>query len=490
MDYRGRRIVVMGLGRFGGGVGVTRFLASRGGRVLVTDSAAPQTLAASVAQLDGLDVELRLGEHREADFAAADMVVVNPAVKPGGNRFLEAAVDAGAELTSEIALLLRHLPSRRRVIGVTGTAGKSTVVAMLGHVVACCLGPGRVHTGGNLGGSLLMQLDRIGGDDWVVLELSSFMLERLRAETWSPHIAVVTNLSPNHLDWHGSFEAYIAAKQAILDHQQPGDVAILRGEALRHLRPAAGVRCLYEDNARSAASLSPLPLGEGPGVRAGSDGPPCVLPHPSPLPGGEGAKTAPEGEGAGPSSHPQIRLKVPGRHNRDNARTALAVAGAAGVDMQQAAEALAGFAGLAHRLQLVAEHAGVRYFNDSKSTTPESLARAIESFEPGRVHLILGGYDKGSDFAGLARRIAEHCRAAYSIGTTGPALAALIRRAGGEGQCLGRLEDAVAAAVARARPGQTVLLSPGCASWDQFDNFEQRGEAFITAVKHHAAGRS
>ena len=212
-QLRGARVTVMGLGRFGGGVGVTRFLAGRGARVCVTDTAEADTLAASVAALDGLPgVTLRLGGHDAADFTTADWVVANPAVPPG-NAYLRAAADAGVPVTTEVALLVARL-RREQVIGVTGSAGKSTTTAMLGHALRAC--GVTTHIGGNLGGSMLPGVDRIGPDDAVVLELSSFMLERLGGEGWSPRVAVVTNLSPNHLDWHGTMDAYRAAKQQLL----------------------------------------------------------------------------------------------------------------------------------------------------------------------------------------------------------------------------------------------------------------------------------
>ena len=239
-SFEGQRVTVMGLGRFGGGVGVARFLAKRGADVLVTDLSPPDKLADSIAKLQPLidagQVTLRLGEHNVSDFTTCDCVVVNPAVPPN-NRFLRAAHAAGIPITTEIRLLVERLPNRLRTIGVTGSAGKSTVTAMIGHVLEKeFAGEGestpsrqdaktprkkrKVWVGGNIGGSLLEKIDEIGEDDWVVLELSSFMLERLRDQPdapgvanekcrgrgrgWSPHIAVVTNISENHLDWHGS----------------------------------------------------------------------------------------------------------------------------------------------------------------------------------------------------------------------------------------------------------------------------------------------
>jgi len=431
MELAGKRVLVMGLGRFGGGVGVTRFLVEQGAEVWVTDLADEAALAEPLRQLEGLPIETRLGRHEIPDFAKADVVVVNPAVNPA-NRYVSAARQAGATITSEIRLLLECLPTtrRRRIIGVTGTAGKSTVTAMLGHALHRLEPTGNVWVGGNLGGSLLPKLERIGGDDWVVLELSSFMLERLRDLAWSPPIAVVTNFAANHLDWHGSVEAYRRAKRVILEHQAPGDAAVLGPE------------------------LSDWPVAEAVSRSVAT----------SPL------------EGA---------LRIPGEHNRWNAALALAAASHAGFDPAAAAAAIRDFPGLAHRLELVAECGGIRAFNDAKSTTPEAAIRALHSFDPGTAHLILGGYDKGSDLTGLAQRAADRAAGIYTIGETGPSIAASAARHrpdSGVHPC-GDLSTAVQTAWPRLSPGQSLVLSPGCASWDQFVNFEARGDFFRARVR-------
>jgi UDP-N-acetylmuramoylalanine--D-glutamate ligase len=434
-------IVVMGLGRFGGGVGVTRFLVARGHHVLVTDQLKADDLARSVAQLQDLpagSVEFRLGEHREDDFRRADLVVVNPAVDPRGNAYLQAAQAAGVKLTSEIRLLVEHLPAslRPHTVGITGSAGKSTTTAMIGHALRAIAGESHVHVGGNLGGSLLNSLDSFGPGDYVVLELSSFMLEGLGEDRWSPHVAVVTNLTANHLDRHGTMENYAAAKRQILAHQRAGDVAILgQGVADWPLNPGVTRRV--------------VPVRE-----YGFD------------------------------------LLIPGEHNQFNAACAAAVVEALGLDGARVAPALADFPGLAHRLQFVAEHSGVRYYNDSKATTPQATELALRSFPPGKVHIILGGYDKGSDLSDLARFAAGHARAIYTIGVTGDRIAdaapgsgpasasgskATVHRCGTLDAALGRMAG-------QLHRGDVVLLSTACASWDQFDNYEQRGARFVEAV--------
>lgn len=497
-EFAGKRVVVMGLGRFGGGVGVTRFLVDRGADVLVTDLDPADKLAKSVEQIQGLvdngSVTLRLGEHNVSDFTTCDLVVVNPAVKPG-NRFVRAAEAAGIEVTTEMRLLVQRLPNRLRTIGVTGSAGKSTVTAMIGHVLSKEFsaanvsdapqraGSPNVWVGGNIGVSLLPVLDQIGEDDWVVLELSSFMLQRLKKDDhfpgWSPHIAVITNISPNHLDWHGSMEEYVAAKTSILISQQPGDDAYT----------SLGTEKIIEEQLGR-----PVYANDGVGQ--------LVLLPPS------------------DEEISSFRLRMPGKHNHVNANFADSVCQEVLIDLgelsdqeagliaKRIAKQIADFPGLPHRLQLVAERGGVRYFNDSKCTTPEAAKLAVEAFDEGDekpgIHLILGGYDKGSDMSSLAELAATKCRAVYTIGAVGDAIAGLVETAaeaasaGAErpNSCggvswpaetaevvrCGELDKAVAEIQQRVRPGDVVLLSPACASWDQFENYEQRGQRFIELV--------
>jgi UDP-N-acetylmuramoylalanine--D-glutamate ligase len=451
----------MGLGRFGGGAGVTRWLVEQGAEVLLTDIETEDKLAAPLAQIADLlghgGVEMRLGGHNVGDFTTCDLVVANPAVpKPWENRFLRAAWAGGIPVVTEIELLAARLPDRRRVIGVTGSAGKSTTSAMIHHVLVRA---GRdALLGGNIGGTLLPRLSEIRDKTWVVLELSSAMLcwlgglarvsphdlgaIRPGGAGWSPGAAVVTNFSPNHLDWHGDVDHYRRSKQQILSAQQAGDVAVL------------------------------VPQSESSewAVRNGVH------------------KVVARGEVAG--------LAIPGRHNRVNAQAALEAVFAVerGIAREIATEAVQTFAGLPHRLQLVAtlSLAGgrVRCFDDSKSTTPESCLLAVGAFEEegecgsDRVHLIAGGYDKGSDLAPIGR-LGVRLAGLYTVGKTGPAIA---RAAAGRARECGTVEAAVRAATRSCREGDVILLSPACASWDQFENYEKRGEQFVALVK--AAGGS
>ncbi len=431
-ELAGQRAVVMGLGRFGGGVGVARYLARCGAKVTVTDRLDEAALRDSIEKLADLPIDLHLGGHVEKHFTDADLIVVNPAVDPRDNPYLAAARQAGARLSSEIGLFIDAAcagPGRLRTIGVTGTAGKSTTAAMIGHILHSSrrhhrTNAPRVWVGGNIGRSLLNELDAIGHDDWIVLELSSFMLESI--DDWSPHLAVVTNIAPNHLDRHGHMAAYVRAKQTILRHQRHDDRTVL-GAGVHDWRFVTPAVCVCEDE----------PL--------------------------------------------DTPLAVPGEHNRLNARLAVAACDALGVPRPVAAEALRDFAGLPHRLQLVAARDGVGFCNDSKATTPAAAMLAIDSFPAGCVHAILGGADKRVDLAALAEHAARRCAGIYTLGQTGDAIADAAGHGAKVHRC-GTLECAVNTAAARARRGEVVLLSPGCASWDQFDHYEQRGERFVELV--------
>src|SRR5438093_11303605 len=220
-EIRDKRVTVAGLGRFGGGIAVARWLVEQGARVLVTDQAPAEKLAESVAKLDGLLSECRLGEQREEDFTAAELVVASPAISPT-SPYLRAASAAGVTITTEIKLFVERCPAT--IIGVTGTKGKSTTTAMLGDILKRQF---TTWVGGNIGGSLLPDLGRIDKTHLVVLELSSFMLEYLGAMRWSPHIAVVTFISADHLEWHGSADAYLDAKRNLVRFQRPDDFLVM-----------------------------------------------------------------------------------------------------------------------------------------------------------------------------------------------------------------------------------------------------------------------
>jgi UDP-N-acetylmuramoylalanine--D-glutamate ligase len=422
-------VTVVGLGRFGGGVGAARWLCAQGAIVTVSDKARPDDLAESIKAVEGLDLTLHLGGHAERDFLEADLLVVSPAV-PKDMPLLAAAEAAGAERTSEINLFLQRCGAP--VVGITGSVGKSTTAAMTAAVL-----PQRhtTHLGGNIGVSLLESLDDIRDDHVVVLELSSFQLEDLPLISISPHVAVVTNLTPNHLDRHRTFAAYAEAKKNIFRFQRGGDVLVLN-------RACAESRGWAD---------------EAPGAVEFFD----------------------------PAAEP-FDLAVPGSHNQANAQAAWAAARCFDVPRDAAARALKGFAGLPHRLQLVAERGGVRYYNDSKCTTPGGAIAALEAFGPRRAVVLVGGYDKGLSFDALGEALAARAKAVIALGATREKIAAAVEtHRESEAPAVERADDfaaAVALARACAAGGDVVLLSPACASYDMFANYEQRGQLFTRLV--------
>ena len=449
MDLTGKRVTVMGLGRLGGGVGVAGFLIDQGAVVTVTDLDTADALAESMAAL-GEGVVYHLGGHRPEDFVDAGAVVVNPAVRPG-NRFVELARSHGVPIETEINLFFERCPAR--IIGVTGSVGKTTTVSMIGHALA---GPG-VWVGGNIGRSLLGELSAMSADGIVVLELSSAQLERLGPTGRAPCISVITNITSNHIDWHGSMESYVAAKRVAVDNLSAGDVAVLNLDDERLRDWAVGCR------ATVCAFSTTEEVGEGVFVRDGS-----IVAR---LRGEETVVLD------------VADMKVPGAHNVSNAAAAIAACASAGADLRQVGERLAGFEGAEHRLEFVREVGGVRYFNDSKATTPASSVAALRSFVEPTV-LILGGRDKGVEYGGVAAEAAR-CRAVVLVGEMAERLDALLaEKAPGLARVrAGSFEEAVTAAAGLAQPGDVVLLSPACTSYDMFKNFEERGRAFKDIVK-------
>ena len=429
----GQRVTVVGLGRFGGGVGVTRWLCGQGARVTVSDAADETTLADSIRALADLDVTLHLGGHEEVDFLEADLLVVNPAL-PEDHPLLRKASEAARPVTTEINLFLQRC--RATIIGITGSVGKSTTTAMIGEILAATR---TTHVGGNIGRCLLDDLPAIEPDHVVVLELSSFQLERTGWVGISPHVALVTNLLPNHLDRHGDMAAYADAKKNIFRFQRDEDLLILN----------------REDEALAAWA------SEAKGRVAFFD----------------------------PQAQP-FNLAVPGGHNQANAQAAWAAAKALDASRADAAKALREFTGLPHRLQFVVERDGVRFYNDSKCTTPAGAVVALQAFAPRQAILLLGGYDKGVRFDAICEAASGRAKAVVCFGATGAKIAEGIRkerRAASLEVCeVTNIDDAVSAACGFAEPGDVILLSPACASYDQFTNYEQRGERFVELVNQGA----
>ncbi len=451
-SLNGKTVVVMGLGRFGGGLDSAQFAACCGARVVVTDLSGPEKLTDSVSQLQvscaGMDLEFRLGSHEQGDFERADVVIANPAV-PADNRFLEIARRAGARITSQIGLFFSLCPAP--IVGITGANGKSTTTALTAHLLRGALEQTGVEyknvwLGGNIGNEpLLTILDQVSPEDVIVLEISSFQIEQLAAEGFAPQIALLTNLTPNHLDRYGTFEAYCEAKAPMFELQKPRDGSL--PVSLFNSDDPVG-RAWFEryqtDTDRTCRLFSPDEVSEM--VRQ--------------------------------------EYKLPGRAYLSNLAGAMAIAKTFGVSEETAVGCLGEFRGLSHRLELVDEIRGVRWYNDSKATTPLSALVGLDAFEA-PVIIIAGGYDKHIAFDDFGRAIAERAKAAVLIGQTAPMIAKAIEAGIGRATVrqTGSLSEAVTTANALANPGDVVLLSPACASYDMFENFEKRGEEFRRCVR-------
>ena len=453
-DYRNRRILVMGLGAFGGGLGAVRFLVGRGAIVTVTDIRSVEKLAGSLAELnDTPPNRLVLGGHNEDDFRSADLVVVNPAVKRDCP-FLNVAIRAGVPLTSEMNLFWKW--NRAPVIAVTGSNGKSTTTAMTHAIVDRTLQRQtgrRAWLGGNIGSSLLPAVDTIRPDDIVVLELSSFQLTDLDRIQASPQIAVVTNFAPNHLDWHPDLDDYRRAKQTILRWQKPDDIAVLNADDDDVRRWITQGKRL-EFGLKDSGTIGTFCDGHDAVIRSGN------------------------GE-----QHWKVAewLKLPGRHNLANALAAISASVSIGADAESVRVAIEEYIPLPHRLQFVGEVAGRKFFNDSLATTPESTMVALDAFDA-PIILLAGGYDKKVDLTAMAHLISRRAKAVSLMGQTALPLQELIA-ANPDTVCeisKPHLSFATAFewAIRKSATGDVILLSPGCASFDWFRNFADRGGQF------------
>lgn len=486
-QFNGKNVVVMGLGRFGGGIGVARWLSEQGADVLVTDLSAESDLRESMEALSGRQIRFRLGGHDAGDLSACDLLVVSPAVDKTRSDFFQQSQLRGIPWTSEMTLFLERCPSL--VVGITGTVGKSTTTAMVGAILERASEDagwkhGRVWLGGNIGKSLLADLGTMRPEDVVVLELSSFQLEDIDRIRRSPNIALVTNVRDNHLDRHGTLAAYATAKGNIYKYQKETDWLLLPNEN--------GIEWL-PDGWQDRSHI----------CRFAAD------------PTSRRIKLQIHDNGQEQNITVDCKPSVPGLHNLQNAAGAVGIARLLGVPDDVSAAALAEFRGLPHRLEFVREYRGVKYYNDSKATTPEAAMTSLQAFDEPVIALV-GGSDKGSDFGPLGKFLATKVKAVVCMGATKEKILAAIRevspssvkeklsstaahsRAAVSSSYTGastamlspstRIESAddfrgaLEAGRHLASPGDVVVLSPACASFDWFKNYEDRGEQFKKIV--------
>ena len=440
MTLEGKRTLVLGLGR--SGLAAIHFLVARGAIVAAADARARNQLAAAAASLERWPVCLHFGGHPDSLLAEQDLIVPSPGV-PWDLPGLVRARQRGVAVCGELELAADAL--RGRVIGVTGTNGKTTTVSLIDHVLRRAGVSGKLA--GNVGTPVLEIADDSSCEDWHVLELSSFQLEA--SSSFRCHVAAVLNLTPDHLDRHRDFAEYAAAKARILRNQRSGDTAVLN---------AADPRCrALEPAARGAVVRF--------GVRCGEDVDACAA---------EG-RIRYRGQDISDTD-----LPIKGEHNLENALAAVAACALAGISVDVIGQALKSFRPVEHRMEFVATICGVDYYNDSKATNVAAAVKACGSFRRG-LWAIVGGQDKGSDYAPLAAALRRNARAALVIGEAAPLIRAHL---GGTVPVVeaGTLRAALDYAAAQAKPGDTVLLAPACASFDQYQNYIQRGCDFREIV--------
>jgi UDP-N-acetylmuramoylalanine--D-glutamate ligase len=450
---RDRRVSVIGLAREG--TDLARFLVGEGARVLVNDARPAEALADRLAALDGLPIEYALGGHPYAPTLDADLLFVSPGVPPE-LPLLEEARRRGVPISSGTRLFFERCPAP--IVGITGSSGKTTTTTLVGRIFEQA---GR-HTfvGGNIGVPLLGQLGEITPRSWVILELSSFQLEPLDV---SPHIAAITNITPNHLDRHPSMEAYTAAKAQIVNHQRHDDVSVLNADdsGSSGLRPQSQVIRFSLQQKVDGAYL---------------DGHDLVL----------------DRDGRRETVCQRRDLQAPGLHNVANVLTACAVASAAGIDVEAMRRVATAFTGVRHRLELIAELDGVRYVNDSIATAPERSMAGLAVYEDTPVVLLVGGRDKHLPMESWAELIVGTARDVITFGEMAEQVERAVRDAGLAADHIhpaGTVDRAVEIARCVARPGDVVLLSPGGTSYDQYNDFEERGDHFAAVVRAAAQGR-
>lgn len=450
LDFAGKNVTVVGLGIEG--VDFVRYLARRGANVTISDSKPPDKLADRLRDVEGLPVSLSLGRNDNAAVTEADAVFVSQSV-PLDLPAIRQARERGIPLHSMVGLFLELAPGP--VVGITGSSGKTTTTALVAEMLRADERP--VFVGGNIGVGLLEHLPSLRPYTWSVLEVSHTQLQLVDR---SPHIAAVLNITPNHLD-RFSWDDYCRLKSNLIRYQAPEDIAILGYDdpETRRLGSMVKGRLLW-------FTMGPKLRDEGVYVRSGI------------------AIARLDGREEPLFQLASVTLR--GRHNQENAVAAAAIAVACGVSPDAIAVAVAAFRGVPHRLEGVGEVAGAKYYNDSIATTPERTLAGLRSFEEPIV-LLLGGRDKQLPLDDMAREALQRCRGIVLFGESAGLLQkALGRQTNKRNVPVARVEtlaEAVSSARRMAQPGDVVLLSPACTSYDAYENFEQRGEHFRELVQ-------
>ncbi|PYP88495.1 MAG: UDP-N-acetylmuramoyl-L-alanine--D-glutamate ligase [Candidatus Angelobacter sp. Gp1-AA117] len=445
MELKNKRVLVVGLGR--SGVAAAIFLQQQGARVTVSDTRTEAELQKEIPALLDRGISLETGRHAERTFRDQDLIVVSPGV-PSDQPQLQHARTLGIPVIGEVELACRFLQGK--IIAITGSNGKTTTTTLVGEILG--KSGRKTLVGGNIGTPVISLAGQSSPDSFVVLEISSFQLETI--QQFRPWIAAILNITPDHLDRHGTFQAYVDAKARIFENQQASDFAVLNADD----PTSAGLK----SKLKGASYWFSRKQGVENGACLKNDQ--IVF-----LSNGQETEVLPVSD---------IHLK--GAHNLENVLAAVCVGMIAGCEPQQVRKAVAEFRGVEHRLEPVATLNGVSFYNDSKATNVDATIKALESF-PGNIHIILGGKDKGSDYTVLNSLLRSRTKAAYLIGAAAEKIKSHIQ---GSTQLIysGTLDRAVRQAFEAAAPGDVVLLAPACASFDQFENYEQRGRIFKELV--------
>jgi UDP-N-acetylmuramoylalanine--D-glutamate ligase len=445
MELKNKRVLVVGLGR--SGVASAFFLQEQGAKVAVSDTKTEAQLQHEVAQLLDRGISIEAGRHGERTFRDQDLIVVSPGVPPDQPQ-LQHARTLGIPVIGEVELAFRFLQGK--VLAITGSNGKTTTTTLVGEILSKA--GKKTLVGGNIGTPVISLVGKASPESLVVLEISSFQLETI--EQFRPWIAAILNITPDHLDRHHTFEAYVAAKARIFENQTSGDFGVLNADDPACVALNGNVKAgLYWFSRKQ-------PVEQGAFLK------------------GEEIIFRQNGKEQAVLSRSDIPLK--GLHNLENVLAAVTMTMLAGCNPQEIKGAVSEFRAVEHRLELVNSVNGVTFYNDSKATNVDATIKALESF-PGNIQIILGGKDKGSDYTVLVPLLRERAKAAYLIGAAAEKIRSQIQ---GSTKIVsaGTLERAVHQAFEAAKPGDIVLLAPACASFDQFENYEQRGRIFKEIV--------
>ncbi len=447
MDLKNKRVLVVGLGK--SGLSSALFLRQQGAQVTVSDTRSAEALAKEIPALLEAGIMVESGGHGLLTFRRQDLIVVSPGV-PMDTPEVKQVQAFGLPVIGELELASRFL--KGKVVAITGSNGKTTTTSLLGKIFTEAGGPTLV--GGNIGLPVIDLVAKSTADTVSVLEVSSFQLETV--EEFHPWIAVVLNITPDHLDRHGNFENYAAAKTRITERQEASDFLVLNAEDKPTQMVAAKTRAqVYWFSARRPVKQGAFVHGESIFFVAK-----------------EGTKAEPV--------MPVAEITLKGAHNVENVLAAVCAARLAGIPAEKIRASISGFQGVEHRLEFVRSLHGVDFYNDSKATNVDAAMKAVASFTGG-VHLILGGKDKNSDYAAMAELLKERVKIVYTIGSAAEKierqLQGVVKIVSAE-----TMQAAVAEVAKAALAGDVVLLAPACSSFDQFENYEHRGQVFRQLV--------